>query len=147
MLRIRGDHRRLQEPRRTIGAAHEDIGPTTVAKSLEYMGSGQQVALFVNEEPVAKKAVAITARGCGLVQLINDGTDGGRERGIVGRVLRRGAGRKAAKETAKESCKPKGVTFCFLTHCVANTRPWVFRGRWLKGSSGEKAGEDQKEDR
>ena len=44
------------------------------------MGDGQKVTLFVNEEGVAKETVVVTARGWGLVELINDGADSGDER-------------------------------------------------------------------
>ncbi len=67
------------------------------------MGDGQKVTLLVNEEGVAKETVVVTARGWGLVELINDGADSGGERGVVSKVIDRGTGRQAAEE-ANNKC-------------------------------------------
>jgi len=67
------------------------------------VGDGQKVTLFVNEEGVAKETVVVTARGWGLVELINDGADSGGERGVVSKVIGRGTGRQAAEE-ANNKC-------------------------------------------
>ena len=94
---------RLKKARRTIGAADQDVGLAAIAKSFEDVGDCQKVTLFVNEEGVAKETVVVTARGWGLVELINDGADSGDERGVVSKVIGRGTGRQAAEE-ANNKC-------------------------------------------
>ena len=74
------------------------------------MSDRQKITLFVNEEGVAKETVMVTARGWGLVELINDGADSGGERGVVSKVIGRGTGRQAAEETDKKGCRPGSGT-------------------------------------
>jgi len=93
---------RLKKARRAIRAADQDVGLAAVAKGFQDMGDRQKITLFVNEEGVAKETVVVTARRRGLVELINDGADGGGERGVVSKILGRGPGRQAAKVADKK---------------------------------------------
>jgi hypothetical protein len=103
VFRVHSDDGRLKKARRTIGAADQDVGLAAVAKGFQDVGDGQKVALFVNEEGVAKETVMVSARRRGLVELINDGADSGGERGVVSKILGRGTGRQAAEE-ANNKC-------------------------------------------
>src|SRR6266446_6814340 len=67
---VHGDGGGWEKDRGAIGAADEDVGLATVAKSLQDMGGREEVPLFADEEAVAKEAVVVAARGGGLVQLI-----------------------------------------------------------------------------
>ena len=107
---------RLKEARRAIRAADQDVGLAAAAKGFQDMGDRQKVTLFVNKEGVTKETVVVTARGWGLVELINDGADGGGERGVVSKILGRGTGRQAAEETDKNSCKAGSGTPISLAH-------------------------------
>ena len=80
------------------------------------MSDRQKITLFVNEEGVAKETVMVTARGWGLVELINDGADSGGERGVVSKVIGRGTGRQAAEKTDKKGCRPGSGTRFVLAH-------------------------------
>jgi hypothetical protein len=113
---VRSDDGRLKKARWAIGVADEDVGLAAVAKSFQDVGGRQKVALLVNEEGVAKETVVVTARGWGLVELINDGADGGGRRGVVSKILGRGAGRQAAEEADKNSCKAGSGTPIILAH-------------------------------
>src|SRR4030088_1333192 len=93
------NHAGSKKLRRTVGTAHKDIGLAAVAKGLQHMGDRQNVALFVNEEAVAKEAVAVATRGWGLIQLINDGADRGGGRGVLGGLPVSDCGSKATKQT------------------------------------------------
>jgi hypothetical protein len=114
VFRVHSDDGRLKKARWAIGAADEDVGLAAVAKGFKDVGDRQKVTLFVNEEGVAKEAVVVTARGCRLVKLINDGADSGGERGVVRKVIGRGSDRQAAEETSEQSYKPRGSTFVVL---------------------------------
>ncbi len=103
---VRGDDGRLNELRRAVGAADENVGLAAVAKSLQDVRDREEVALIVNEEAVAKEAVVVPARGWRSIQLINHGTDGGGESRVVGRVLGNRADRQAAEETDKQGYQP-----------------------------------------
>lgn len=107
---------RLKKARRAIRAADENVGLAAVAKGFQDVGDRQKVTLFVNEEGVAKETVVVTARGWGLVELINDGADGGGERGVVSKILGRGAGRQAAEEADNNSCKAGSGTPIIRAH-------------------------------
>src|SRR6266704_113806 len=63
VFRVRGDEGRLNELRRAVGAADENVRLAAVAKSFQDMGDREEVALFVNEKAVAKEAVVVPARG------------------------------------------------------------------------------------
>ncbi len=63
VLCVRGNHGRLQEAWRAIGAADEDVGLAAAPKRFKNMRGGKQVALIVNEEAVAKEAVVVAAGG------------------------------------------------------------------------------------
>jgi len=116
VFRVHSDDRRLEKARRAIGAADEDVGLAAVAKGFQDMGGRQKVTLLVNEEGVAKETVVVTAGGWGLIELINDGTDSGRERGVVSKVPGRGPNRQAAEETDKNCCKPGSAAPAVLAH-------------------------------
>src|SRR5467141_1969893 len=116
VFRVHSDDGRLEKARRAIGAADQDVGLAAVAKGFQDVGDRQKVTLFVNEEGVTKETVVVTARGWGLVELINDGADGGGERGVVSKILGRGTGRQAAEETDKNSCKAGSGTPISLAH-------------------------------
>ena len=113
---VHSDDGRLKKARRAIGAADENVGLASVAEGFQDMGDRQKVTLLVNEEGVAKKTVVVTVRGWGLVELINDGADGGGERGVVRKVIGRGTGRQAAEETDKKGYKPGSSTRFVLEH-------------------------------
>jgi hypothetical protein len=99
-----------------IAAADKDVGMAAVTKSFQNMGGREQITLFVNEEAVAKEAVAVPARGRGWVQLIHDGADCACERGAVCRLAGRSREPQGAHEAAKESSNPGRVTAVFLRH-------------------------------
>lgn len=99
---VDGNHFGPKKLRRAIGAADENVGLSAVAKGLQNMRDGKDVTLFVDEEAVAKEAVVVAPRGWGLIQLINDGADRGRERGFFSGRLRRDNGPQAAEKTGKE---------------------------------------------
>ena len=122
VFRVHSDDGRLEKARRAIGAADKDVGLAAVAKGFQDVGGRQKVPLFVNEEGVAKETVVVTARGWGLVELINDGADSGGERGVVSKVPGRGPNREAAEETDKKCCKPGSaapVVLAHLSHRIA----------------------------
>jgi hypothetical protein len=98
---VHGDDGGWEKDRGAIGAADEDVGLATVAKSLQDMGRRKEIPLLVDEETVAKEAVVVATRGGGLVQLIDDGADGGGEMVVVGKGLRHGTNAEAADETGK----------------------------------------------
>ena len=102
MRGVRSDHGDREKLRRAIGAADDDVRLAAVAKGFQDVGDRQKVTLFVNKEGVAKETVVVTARRRGLVELINDGADGGGERGVVSKILGRGPGRQAAKVADKK---------------------------------------------
>ncbi len=116
VLCVRGNHGRWQEARRAIEAADQNIWLAAVPKRFKNMRGSKEVALIVNEEAVAKEAVAVTTRGCGLVKLINDRANSGGERVVVDGVHGRGSDRQAAKETGEKSHQPRSATSDVLTH-------------------------------
>lgn len=87
VLKVHGDDGGLEEDGGAVVATHEDVGLAAVAKGFEDVGGSEQVALIVDEEAVAEKAVMVAAGSGGLVQLIDDGANGRRESGVVGWLL------------------------------------------------------------
>jgi len=87
VLRVDRDDGSLHETRGAVGPADKNVGLAAVAEGLNDVGGGEEVALFVDEEAVAKETVVIAARGWRLVKLINDRADGGRRNGIVSRAF------------------------------------------------------------
>lgn len=90
---IRGDDLYLQQLRRTFAPVDQDVWLTAIAKSFEDVGVGEQIALVIDEEGVSKELVMISARGRGLVELVDNGANGA----ALGRVdfSRNRAGRGA----------------------------------------------------
>src|SRR5260370_25873147 len=82
------------------------------------MGSCEQITLFVNKEAVAEETVTVSARGRGLVQLINDWANSGGERCVAGRVIGGRAERQATHAAGKENSEPENVAAEFLRHGV-----------------------------
>jgi len=72
---------------RAVGPADKNVGLAAVAKGLNDVGGGEQVALFIDEEAVAKETVVVAASGWRLVKLVNDRADGGRKSGILSRAF------------------------------------------------------------
>ena len=81
MLQILGDNADLDQPGRRVGAIHENVRLAAVAKRLEDVSDGEEIALLVNEKGVAEKRVVIAAPGGALVIGIDDGA----ERRVEGR--------------------------------------------------------------
>ncbi len=104
VFRVRGDDGGLNELRRAVRAADENVGLAAVAESFQDVGDREEVPLFVNEEAVAKEAVAVAARGWRSVQLINHRADSGGKRGVVGRVGRV-LGNRPDRQTTREAKK------------------------------------------
>jgi len=94
---VHSNHVSSQKLRRAIRAVDEDIGLAAVAKGFEHVGDRQNVALFVDEEAIAKKTVALATLCWRWIQLINDGADRGGERGVLAGLLGSRRGRKAAE--------------------------------------------------
>ena len=95
----------------------QNVGLAAVAKRVENMSNGQKVTLFVNEEAVAEKRVVVTASGGRLIELVDDGTDGGSV--ISGELLlgrsADGHGAEEAHEKAGNE-KQDGVLWMVLGH-------------------------------
>ncbi len=104
VFRVRGDDGGLNELRRAVRTADENVGLAAVAESFQDVGDREEVPLFVNEEAVAKEAVAVAARGWRSVQLINHRADSGGKRGVVGRVGRV-LGNRPDRQTTREAKK------------------------------------------
>ena len=77
MVGIDSDDASFEKAGRAIGAAEENVRLAPVAEGFEDVGDGEKVALVVDEEGVAKEGVVITAGGGGLVEAVDEGTDGG----------------------------------------------------------------------
>jgi len=81
---ISGDYGDLHEARRAVGAINEDVRLAAVAEGFKDVGCGKQVALIVDEECVAEEGVVVAVGGGGLVELVDEGSDGGNGSGIGG---------------------------------------------------------------
>jgi hypothetical protein len=88
---VRGDDGSLHEKWRTIRTANENVGLAAVAETFQDVSGGEEVALLVDEETVAKETVVVAARRWRLIKLINEGADGGKKSGIASLALRRRA--------------------------------------------------------
>jgi len=84
MLRIFGDHSDLQKLGRGIRPVYEDVWLATVAKGLEDVRDGEEIAFVIDEEGVAEECVMVAAAGGRLIVGIDDGTNGG-DSGVVRR--------------------------------------------------------------
>jgi len=61
MLQIFGDHGDFQQLGWRVRAVHEDVGLAAVAKRLENVCNGEEIAFVVDEECVAEKCVVVAA--------------------------------------------------------------------------------------
>ena len=86
MLGVCGDDRGLEQNRRAISAADQDVGLAAVTEVIEDVGSGEEIALVVDEESVTEEAVVVAAGRRRLIELIDDGADRRGERSVVSRV-------------------------------------------------------------
>jgi hypothetical protein len=84
---VGGDNGGLQQAGRGIGAANDQVRLATVAKSIEDVGVGEQIALLVDEEGVAEEDVMIAARRGRFVEAVDDGADGGVRCGAGGKIV------------------------------------------------------------
>ena len=113
VFRVRGDDGGLNELRRAVGATDENVGLAAVAESFQDVGDRKEVTLLVDEEAVAKEAVAVAARGWRSLKLVDDRADsGGGERGVVGsvgRVLGNRPDRQTTREAKKYGYQPGGA--------------------------------------
>jgi len=79
---ISGNYGDLHEAGRAVGAVDEDERLAAVAEGFKDVGGGEQVALIVDEECVAEEGVVVAVGGGGLVELVDEGSDGGNGSGI-----------------------------------------------------------------
>lgn len=95
---VGGDDGGLQEARRSIGTANDEVRLAAVAEGVEDVGVGEEVALLVDEEGVAEESVMIAARGRGFVEAVDDradsGVGGGAGRNMVSGLSGEGAGER-----------------------------------------------------
>jgi hypothetical protein len=141
---VHGNDVGSKELRRTIRAGDEDVGLAAVAKSLQHMGHRQNVPLFVNEEAIAKEAVAVTSGGWGLIQLINDRADRGRERGVISAPLGSDRGPKAAAKASKKGDEPGSSASVVLRHLPPSPLHCLSWTLSKKLTAGEEAGKARK---
>jgi hypothetical protein len=141
---VHGNHVGSNELRGTIRAGDENVGLAAVAKSLQHMGHRQNVPLFVNEEAVAKEAVAVASGGRGLIQLIDDRADRGRERGVFSSPLGNDRGPQAAEQASKEEGhEPGSSASVVLRHLPPSPLPCPELSL-KKLTAGEEAGKTRK---
>jgi len=98
---VYGDDRRFEEKRRAIAAGDQNVRLAAVAEGFQNVCGGEEVALFVDEEGVAKKTVVIAASGWRLIELIDNREDSGGET-IVSWFLRRGGCGDKAEDAGKK---------------------------------------------
>jgi len=75
--RVDGDDGGLEQARRGIGPADDEVGLAAVAEGFENVSVGEQVALLVDEKGVSEEGVVVAARGGGLVEAVHNGAHGG----------------------------------------------------------------------
>jgi len=146
VLWIRGDDRSLNELRRTVRPADENVGLAAIAEIPHDVRDRKEVALFVNEEAIAKETVVVATRGWRSVKLINDGANSGGERGIVGRVLGNRLYCDAAEEAEKRGYQPGNAGSIVCTHSWQKLLQ-AFPNHNHQGSNALRRGEGQKKDR
>src|ERR1700722_2964428 len=92
VLGILGDDRNFQKARRGFSAVHEDVRLSSVAKRLEDVGDGEEIAFLVDKKGVAEERVVVAAGGRRLVVGVHDRAQC-RRGSIRGDVGRRGRGK------------------------------------------------------
>jgi len=102
MLGVYGDDRSLEQNRRAISAADQDVGLAAVTEVFEDMGGGEEIALIVDEEAVAEETVVVAAGRRRLIELIDDGADRRGERSVVSRRLGCGCDYEGSEEAGEQ---------------------------------------------
>lgn len=78
---VGGHDGNFYEARRSVRTTEQDAGLAAIAEFAEDVGGGEQVAVAIDEEGVAVKDVMVAVASGGIVELVDDGADGGRDGG------------------------------------------------------------------
>jgi len=125
MLGVCGDDRGLEQNRRAISAADQDVGLAAVTEVFEDMGDGEEIALIVDEEAVAEETVVVAAGRRRLIELIDDGADRRGERSVVSRLLGCGCDYEGSEEAGEQDRQAGRTIFGGLKH-FGQRLSWTF---------------------
>ncbi len=143
MLGVCGDDRGLEQNRRAISAADQDVGLAAVTEVFEDMGDGEEVALIVDEEAVAEETVVVAAGRRRLIELIDDGADRRGEWSVVSRLLGCGCDYEGSEEAGEQDRQAGRTIFGGLKHFGQRLLD-LSEDTTMKVAAGRKAGKSRK---